>query len=319
MKAIIQQRYGGPDVLGLEEVDRPVPEAGEVLVRVRAASIFAGDVHVLHGRPRLMRLSTGLRRPKSPVPGMDLAGVVASVGPGVTRLQVGDEVFGWAAGSLAEYVRAPEDHLERKPARLTFLQAAALSEGGQTALQGLRDHGGVRAGSKVLVIGASGGVGTFAIQVAKALGATVTAVCSTANVAQARALGADAVVDYTQVDPLATDRTYDVIFQVAGTAKPWRLRRLLAPGGTLVLNSGDGRLNGIDRILLGKLAFIGSGRRLGVFVTNENAADLAVLRDLVDAGSVTPSIERTFLLDPAADAFRHLETGHARGKVVLAV
>lgn len=318
MKAIVQRRYGAPDVLALEEVERPAAGAGEVLVRVRASAIFAGDLHVLHGRPLAMRLATGLRRPKTAIPGLDLAGVVESVGPGVTRFQPGDEVFGWAAGSLAEYACVPEDHLASRPVRLTCEQAAAVPEAGMTALQGLRDQGRVGPGSSVMVIGASGGVGTFAIQVAKALGATVTAVCSTHNVEQARALGADAVIDYTREDPLASDRRYDVILQVAGTAKPWRLRRLLTPRGTLVLSSGDGRMNGIDRILLGKLAFLGSGRRLGVFVTAENAADLAALRDLVDAGHVTPVVERTYPLEAASDAFRHLESGHARGKVVLA-
>ena len=319
MKAIMQRRYGPPDVLGMEEAERPVPGAGEVLVRVMAASIFAGDLHVVRGRPLVMRFVTGLRRPKNPIPGLDAAGVVEAVGPGVTRLQAGDEVFGWASGALAGYACAAADRFEPKPSRLTFEQAAAVPEAGVTALQGLRDHGRVGPGSSVLVIGASGGVGTFAIQVAKALGATVTAVCSTRNVDQARALGADAVIDYTREDPLATDLRFDVIFQVAGTLKPWRLRRLLTPDGTLVLSSGDGRMNGIDRIVLGKVTYAFGRRRLGVFVTNENAADLATLRDLIDAGRVTPVIERTYPLAAAADAFRHLETGHATGKVVLAV
>lgn len=318
MKAIVQRSYGSPDTLTLEELERPVPAGGEVLVRVRAASIFAGDVHVLRGRPFLLRLASGLRRPKQPVPGIDLAGVVEAVGPGATRFGPGDEVFGWASGALAEYVAAPEDHLEPKPVRLSFEQAAAAPEAGMTALQGLRDQGQVGPGQSVLVIGASGGVGTFAIQIARALGATVTAVCSTANVEQARALGADRVIDYTRQDPLATDERFDVIFQVAGTAKPWRLRRLLTPGGRLVLSSGDGRLNGIDRILLGSLVFAVGSQQLGVFVTKENGADLAALRELLEAGSVTPVVDRTSSLEAAAEAFRYLEAGHARGKVVIA-
>ena len=319
MQAIVQHRYGAPDVLALGEVERPVPGHGEVLVRVRAAAIFAGDLHVVRGRPLVLRMSTGLRRPKNPIPGIDVAGTVEAVGAGVTRLHAGDEVFGWSAGTLAEYVCDAEDHFALAPAALTPEQAAAAPEAGMTALQGLRDKGGVGPGRSVMVIGASGGVGTFAIQVAKALGATVTAVCSTANVEQARALGADEVIDYTRTDPFAPGRRYDVIFQVAGTASPRRLRKLLTPDGTLVLNSGDGRLNGIDRILLGTLTFAVARQRLGIFVTKENGADLTALRDLMDAGSVVPAVDRTYPLARAADAFRYLEAGHARGKVVLTV
>ncbi len=319
MKAIVQRRYGPPGALALEDVQTPVPGPGEVLVRVRAASIFAGDLHVLRGRPRVMRMSTGLRRPKKAIPGMDLAGVVESVGPGVDRLRPGDEVFGWAPGTLAEYACGPADRFERKPDRLSFEQAAAAPEAGVTAIQGLRDHGRVAAGQSVMVIGASGGVGTFAIQVAKALGASVTAVCSTGNVEQARAIGADEVIDYTTNDPTATGRRYDVIFQVAGTAKPWRLRRLLNRDGALVLCSGDGRMSGIDRIALGTLTYAFASQRLGVFVTNEDRPGLVALRELIDAGAVTPVVERTFPLEAAADAFRQLEAGHARGKLVITV
>jgi NADPH:quinone reductase-like Zn-dependent oxidoreductase len=317
MKAIVQHRYGPPDVLALEDIASPAPGPGEVLVRVRAASIFAGDLHVVRGRPLVMRLATGLRRPKHPVPGVDLAGVVDAVGQNVTRLRVGDEVFGWAAGALAELVVVGEDHLEPKPAALSFEQAAAVPEAGMTALQGLRDGGRVQPGQSVLVIGASGGVGTFAVQVAKALGATVTAVCSTRNVEQARAIGADRVIDYTTCDPFAGDARYDVIFQVAGTVSPGRLRRLVTRDGTLVLSSGDGRLNGIDRILAGTLRFLAASQRLGVFVTKENHADLVTLRDLLEAGSVVPVIDRVYALEHAPAALRYLETGHARGKVVI--
>jgi NADPH:quinone reductase-like Zn-dependent oxidoreductase len=318
VKAIVQHRYGSPDLLELADVPCPEPAPGEVLVRVRAASIFAGDLHVIRGRPLVLRFATGLRRPRNPVPGIDLAGVVGGVGAGVTRFTPGDPVFGWAAGSLAECVAVPEDHLEPLPTGLTFEQAAAVPEAGMTALQALRDRGRVRPGQSVLVIGASGGVGTFAVQVAKVLGATVTAVCSTRNVEQARALGADQVVDYTAGDPFAGEARYDVIVQVAGTASPGRLRRLLTRDGTLVLSSGDGRLNGIDRIVRASLTFPFSSRRLGVFVTRENHADLATLRELLEAGSIRPVIDRTYPLAEAPAALRYLETGHARGKVVIA-
>jgi NADPH:quinone reductase-like Zn-dependent oxidoreductase len=317
VRAIIQRRYGPPEILTLEEIDRPVPGEGQVLVRVRAAAIFAGDIHMLRGRPILVRVAFGLRRPKNMIPGLDVAGIVEEIGPSVTRFRPGDEVMGWTTGALAEFACAAEDHFEPKPGRLTFEQAAAVPEAGMTALQGLRDQGRVAPGQAVLVIGASGGVGTFAVQVAKALGATVTAVCSTRNVEQARSIGADEVIDYTKTDPIAGGQRYDVIFQVAGTASPLRLRRLLGPRGTLVLGSGDGRLNGIDRIVLGKLAYRFVSQRLGVYVTNENHDDLAVLRELLEAGSVTPVIDRVYPLDAAAEAFRHLETGHARGKVVV--
>jgi NADPH:quinone reductase-like Zn-dependent oxidoreductase len=319
MKAIVHRRYGPPDVLRLEDVPRPVPGPGEVLVRVRAASVFAGDWHVVRGDPFFMRFATGLRRPRNPIPGIDFAGVVEGTGAGVTDLRTGDEVFGFTAGSLAELVCVPADHLAHPPKNLTPQQAAAVPEAGMTALQGLRDQGRVRAGQHVLVIGASGGVGTFAVQIAKALGAEVTGVCGPANLDLVRSIGADHVIDYTRTDVTTAGDRYDVILQLAGTASPRRLRRVLVPGGTLVLSSGQGRMAGVDRILAATLLNPFVRERLAVFVTKENGADLATLADMIASGQVRPVIDRTYPLADAAEAIRYLEAGHARGKVVIAV
>jgi NADPH:quinone reductase-like Zn-dependent oxidoreductase len=319
VKAIVQRRYGAPGVLTLEDLPEPEPGTGEVLVRVRAASIFAGDLYAVRGAPFFVRFATGLRRPRNPIPGIDLAGVVEATGPGVTDLRAGDEVFGFASGSLAELVCMPADHLVRRPQDLTFEQAAAVPEAGMTALQGLRDHGRVRAGQRVLVIGASGGVGTFAVQIAKALGAEVTGVCGPANLELVRSIGADHVLDYTRTDVTTAADRYDVILQLAGTASPRRLRRALAPGGTLVLSSGQGRIAGVDRILVATVLDPFVRERLAVFVTKENATDLGILADMIAAGQVRPVIDRTYPLAEAAEAFRYFEAGHARGKVVIVV
>jgi len=319
MKAIVHRRYGPPDLLMLEELPRPEPGPGEVLVRVRAASIFAGDVHVVRGAPFFVRFATGLRRPRNPIPGIDLAGVVEGSGPGVADLRTGDEVFGFASGSLAELVCVPADHVVRRPKNLTLEQAAAVPEAGMTALQGLRDQGRVRAGQRVLVIGASGGVGTFAVQIAKALGAEVTGVCGPANADLVRSIGADHVVDYTRTDVTTDAARYDVILQLAGTASPRRLRRALAPGGTLVLSDGQGRLAGVDRILMAVALNPFVRERLVVFETKENGKDLGILADMIAAGQVLPVIDRTYPLADAAEALRYLEAGHARGKVVITV
>jgi len=319
MKAIVHRRYGPPDLLRLEDLPKPEPGPGEVLVRVRAASVFAGDWHIVRGAPFLMRLATGLRRPRNLIPGIDLAGVVEGVGPGVTDLRSGEEVFGFASGSLAELVCVPADHLVRKPRNLTLEEAATVPEAGMTALQGLRDHGRVQAGQRVLVIGASGGVGTFAVQIAKALGAEVTGVCGPANVELVRSIGADHVIDYTRTDVTTPGERYDVILQLAGTASPGRLRRAIVPGGTLVLSSGDGRIAGLDRIVAASLLNPFVRERLAVFVTKENGADLATLSDMIQAGQVRPVIDRTYPLAEAGEALRYLEAGHARGKVVIAI
>jgi NADPH:quinone reductase-like Zn-dependent oxidoreductase len=319
MKAIVQRRYGPPEVLALEEMPRPEPGPDEVLVRVRAASVFAGDWHAVRGAPFFVRFVTGLRRPRNPVPGIDLAGVVESTGPAVTDLRAGDEVFGFATGSLAELVCVPADHLARLPRNLTFEQAAAVPEAGMTALQGLRDRGRVRAGQRVLVIGASGGVGTFAVQIAKALGAEVTGVCGPANLELVRSIGADHVIDYTRTDVTTLADRYDVILQVAGTASPRRLRRALVPGGTLVLSNGQGRVAGVDRILAATVLDPFVREHLAAFVTNENGTDLGILADMLAAGQVRPVVDRTYPLAETADALRYLEAGHARGKVVIAI
>lgn len=319
MRAVIHERYGPPDQLRVGELPTPVPGHGEVLVRVRAAAIFFGDWRIIRGQPLVVRFYTGLRRPKQPVPGIDAAGVVEAIGAGVTDLRVGDEVFGWAPGTLAEYACAPASQFVAKPETLSFQEAAAIPEAGMTALQGLRDAGAVSTGQRVLIIGASGGVGTFAVQVAAALGAHVTAVCSTRNVDLVRSLGADAVIDYTRDDLLARPDRFDVIFQGAGTASPRRLRRLLVPGGTLVLSNGQGRLAGIDRILTATVLDRFVPERLVVYLTRERREDLLALRDLVQSGAVRPVIDRSFSLEEAVEAFRYLEAGHTQGKVVVTV
>jgi NADPH:quinone reductase-like Zn-dependent oxidoreductase len=319
MRAVIHARYGPPASLTLGELPTPVPAAGEALIRVRAAAIFFGDHRVIRGRPFVLRFVTGLRRPKQPVPGLDVAGVVEAVGPDVTDLRPGDEVFGWAPGTLAEFACAPASQFVAKPASLTFEEAAAVPEAGMTALQGLRDAGRVVAGQHVLVIGASGGVGTFAVQVARSLGATVTAVCSTRNVELVRSIGADRVIDYTQVDLLAQPERYDVIYQGAGTDSPNRLRRLLTPTGTLVLSNGQGRLAGIDRVIGATILDPFVKQRLAVYVTREGRSDLLALRGLLEDGSIRPVIDRCYPLEQAREALAYLEAGHTQGKVVITV
>jgi NADPH:quinone reductase-like Zn-dependent oxidoreductase len=319
MQAIVQARYGSPDVLALRDIPRPAPGEGDVLVRVRAASIFFGDWRLIRGTPFVVRFATGLRRPRNAVPGLDVAGVVEAVGANVTRLRPGDEVFGWCAGAFAEFACAPEDHFEAMPSTLSFEEAAAVPEAALTALQGLRDQGRVGPGQRVLVIGASGGVGTFAVQIAKALGAEVTGVCSTRNLELVRSIGADHVIDYTIDDLTRRTERYDVIFQAAGTASPRRLRRLLTSSGTLVLSSGQGRFAGIDRIIAAMLLRPFVRQRMAVYVTNENHADLVTLKDLIEAGRIRPVIDRRFPLPETPDAVRYLEAGHTRGKVVITV
>ena len=319
MQAIVHRRYGPPALLAIEELPTPEPGPGEVRVRVRAASVFAGDVHVVRGTPYFVRLATGLRRPRNQVPGIDLAGIIDVVGPGVTSLQPGDEVFGFAAGSLAQLVCVPAGQLVRRPATLPLEEAATIPEAGITALQGLRDHGRVQPGQRVLVIGASGGVGTFAVQIAKALGAEVTGVCGPTNQDLVRSIGADHVVDYTKTDVTTSGERYDVILQLAGTAGPRRLRRALVSGGTLVLSNGEGRVAGVDRILAAVILNPFVRERLVVFETKENGADLATLAGMIEAGQVRPVIDRTYPLAEAGEALHYLEAGHARGKIILAV
>lgn len=323
MKAIVQDTYGSTDVLELREIDKPEIADDEVRVRVHAAGVDRGVWHLMTGLPYLLRIAGyGLRAPKTPVPGMDVAGVVEAVGKDVTRFQSGDEVFGIGKGSFAEYARAREDKLAPKPANLTFEQAAVVAISGLTALQGLRDHGQVEPGQKVLIVGASGGVGTFAVQLAKALGTEVTGVCSTSKVEMVRSIGADHVIDYTRADFAEGEQRYDLILDIGGNSSLARLRRALAPKGTLVIVGGEGGgrwLGGIDRQLRALLLSPFVGQKLGTFISKENHEDLIVLKELIEAGKVTPVIDRTFPLREAPKAIRYLAAGHARGKVVIAV
>jgi NADPH:quinone reductase-like Zn-dependent oxidoreductase len=320
MKAIVQDRYGPPEVLELREIERPVVGDGEILVRVRAASANPQDWHLMRASPFVIRATgNGLRAPKNPVRGTDAAGEVEAAGKHVMRLRPGDEVFGWCQGAFAEYVCADASHFVPKPAQLSFEAAAALPLAGCTALQGLRDAGAVEPGQEVLIVGAGGGVGTFAVEIAKALGCRVTGVCSTAKVDLVRSLGADHVIDYAREDFTRAERRYDVIFQLAGTASPAACRRALAPHGRLVLSSGEGRFAGIDRVVRALVSSPLVRQRLRPFLTKETTEDLVTLADLVESGKVTPVIDRTYPLSAVPEAIAYLEEGHARGKVVITV
>ncbi len=317
MKVIAQDKYGSPDVLELRDVDRPVPMDDEVLVRVHAAGVNALDWHVMRGSPFWARAMIGPRRPRTSFRGVDVAGRVEVVGKNVERLRPGDEVFGWCTGAFAEYACARESHFIRKPTNLTFEQAAAVPLAASTALQGLRDAGRVQPGQSVLIIGASGGVGTFAVQIAKAFGVEVTGVCSTRNVGFVRSIGADRVIDYTQEDFTRSGQRYDVIFQLAGTHSPSACLRALTPTGTLVLSSGAGVV--LDRMVKALVLSRFVSQRLVVLETVENNADLVVLKELIEAGKVTPVIDRSYELPQAPDAIRHVEDGHTQGKTVITV
>lgn len=323
MKAIVQDRYGSPDVLQLREIDTPVVGDGEALVRVQAAGVDQGVWHLMAGLPYLVRLAgVGLRAPKNRVPGTDVAGRVEAVGENVTRFRPGDEVFGTCRGSFAEYACARADRLAPKPASLGFEQAAAVPVSGYTALQGVRDRGKVRPGQRVLIIGAGGGVGTFAVQLAKEYGAEVTGVCSTTKTELVRSIGADRVVDYTRED-FADGRTrYDVILDIAGNRPLSHLRRALAREGTLVIVGGEGGgrwLGGIDRQLRAHLLSPFVRQKLGTWIATQRTEDLETLGELLEAGKLTPVVDRTFPLSEAAEAIRYLRDGRARGKVVITV
>jgi len=323
MQAIVHYEYGSADGLELKEIDKPEVGSSEILVRVRAAGLDRGVWHVMTGLPYPIRLAgTGLRAPKNPVLGMDVAGVVEAVGNDVRRFHVGDEVFGVAKGSYAEYAIAREDKLAPKPANLTFEQAAVVPTSGATALQAVRDKARIQSGQKVLIIGASGGVGTYAVQLAKALGAEVTGVCSTTKVDLVRSIGADHVVDYKREDFAETEHRYDVMLDIGGNSSLSHLRRALTPKGTLVITGGetDGRwLGGVDRQLRAMMLSPFVGQKLGTFVASVRAEDLIVLKELIEAGNVTPVIDRTFSLSEAAKAIHYLVEGHARGKIAIAV
>jgi NADPH:quinone reductase-like Zn-dependent oxidoreductase len=323
MKAIVREKYGSPDVLELKDVERPVIDDDSILVRVRAASINAYDWHMLRGSPYLVRMMAGLRKPKSSAMGMDVAGQVEAVGKNVTAFRPGDEVFGSRAGSLAEYVRGTEkSFLVPKPSGLTFEQAAAVPMAASTALQALR-KGEVKAGQHVLINGASGGVGTFAVQMAKALGAHVTAVCSTRNVEQARSLGADEVVDYTKEDFTRSGRRYDVILDVASSGSQQSRRRVLKSDGILVGVGSANSTGGTASIVAGLLKTAVLSRfgkqKMPFFLAKNNKEDFIVLTQMIEAGKVHPVLDRTYPLTQTAEAMRYLETGHARAKVVITV
>jgi NADPH:quinone reductase-like Zn-dependent oxidoreductase len=323
MKAIAYEAYGSADILEVKDVRKPDVEADQVLVRVRAASANPYDWHFMRGVPYIARTSMGLRKPKYSLLGTDVAGEVEAVGDAVTRFRPGDAVFGFVgSGSFAEYVSAPERLLALQPANLSFEQAATVPLAAVTALQGLRDAGQIQSGQKVLIVGASGGVGSFAVQIAKWYGADVTGVCSTRNLEMVRSIGADHVIDYTREDFTRTGQRYDLIFQLAGTASPSACRRALAPRGMLVLSSGDspGRIIGpVGRIIKAILISPFIGQTLRPFVAKPSSNDLEFLRGLIEAGRVAPVIDRTYPLTEAADAIRYIETGHARGKVVISV
>jgi NADPH:quinone reductase-like Zn-dependent oxidoreductase len=319
MKAIVQDRFGPPDVLELRETDQPEVGDDQVLVRVRAASVNPADWYLMAGVPYLARPQMGLRRPRTRL-GIDLAGVVEAVGGNVTRLRVGDEVFGPGGGALAEYAAVAADALVPKPANLSFEQAAAVPVAALTALQGLRDKGRVRPGQRVLVNGASGGVGTFAVQLAKSFGAEVTGVCSTRNLGLVGSLGADHVIDYTREDFTRGDRRYDLLLDVAGS-RPWAAcRRVLEPQATLVMvgaPKGSRLLGPLDHIVKVRLASLRASQKVAFFISKARHQDLVVLQELLAAGTVTPVVERTYPLPEAADALRYLGEGHARGKLVV--
>ena len=323
MTAIVQDAYGTlPEaVLRLAEVARPTIGDDEILVRVAAAGVDRGTWHVMTGLPYAMRLAGfGLRAPKAPNPGRGLAGTVVAVGKAVTEFKAGDEVYGTCDGSFAEYARAEASKLALKPANLTFARAAAVPISAPTALQAIRDKANVQPGQHMLIIGASGGVGSFAVQIAKAFGAEVTGVCSTAKIDLVRSLGADHVIDYTRDDFADGEHRYDVILDIAGNRRLSHLRRALAPRGTLVIVGGetDGRwLGGFDRSLRAVLWSPFVSQKLGMLASSENSKDLSVVRELIESGKVMPAIDRSYSLSDVPAAIRFMSEGHAQGKVVI--
>jgi NADPH:quinone reductase-like Zn-dependent oxidoreductase len=324
MQAVVQDTYSSADILEVREIAKPAPTDDEVLVRVHAAGVDPGVWHLMTGRPYLVRvMGYGLRKPKVGIRGRDVAGRVEVVGTNVAQVQAGAEVFGIGEGSFAEYVRARADKLAPKPANLSFEQAAAVPISALTALQALRDTGKVQPGQKVLIIGAAGGVGTFAVQLAKAFGAEVTGVCSTTKVDLVRSIGADRVIDYTREDFADGARHWDLIVDTAGRRSLSQLRRALTRRGTLVIVGGEGGgrwLGGFDRqILRAPLLSALVRQRLRPLVSKERRADLLVLKELIEAGKVTPVIDRTYPLSEVPEAIRYLEQEHARGKIVIRV
>jgi NADPH:quinone reductase-like Zn-dependent oxidoreductase len=317
MKAIVYRRYGSPDVLACEEIEKPTPGDDEVLIKVRAASVNPLDRHIMRGRPFPLRIAFGLRKPRIR-PGRDVAGQVEAVGRNVTRFKPGDEVFGACSGALAEYACTREKALVTKPNNVTFEQAASVPVAALTALQGLRDKGKIQPGQKVLINGAGGGVGTFAVQLAKSFGADVTGVCSTGKVDLVRSIGADRVIDYTQHDFTEGTQRYDLIFDLAATHSLSEYRRVLNPNGTFVLAGGPAKVRSIltlafDVLVLSRFV----SQNFVMFVAKLSKEDLTILRDLMAAGKLTPVIDRLYRLADVPEAIRYLEEGHARGKVVI--
>jgi NADPH:quinone reductase-like Zn-dependent oxidoreductase len=322
MKAMVYTHYGSPDRLQLEEVEKPEPQDDEVLVKVHAASVNAYDLHFLRADPFFLRfMGGGFLKPIHPILGADIAGRVEAVGRNVKQFQPGDEVFGQArhaCGGFAEYVCAPETAVALKPVHSSFAEAAAVPMAGFTALQGLRDYGQIRPGQKVLIHGASGGVGSFAVQIAKSFGAEVTAVCSSRQVDTARSLGADHVIDYTREDFTQSGQQYDLIFAANGNHSIFAYQRALAPSGTFVM-AGGAMAQVFQTMLLGPRLSKTGGKRLSTMMAKASQSDLGLIAELLEAGKVKPVIDRCFPLDETADALRYLEEGHARGKVVIKV
>ena len=319
MKAIVYEKYGPPEVLQLKEVEKPSPKDNEVLIKVHAASVNAADWHLLTADIFLVRLMTGLFKPKNQIPGLDIAGRVEAVGKNVSRFKLGDEVFGDIGhGSFAEYAIGNENQLALKPSNLSFDEAAAVPVAGLTALQGLRDSGKIQTGQKVLINGAAGGVGTFAVQTAKAFGAEVTAVCSTRNLEQARRLGADHVIDYTQEDFTKSGKQYDLILAANGYLSLAEYKLALTSKGVYVMAGGKSRQI-FDALLLGSWLSEKNGRRLGSISAHMDMQDLLTLKEMLEAGKIAPVIDKRFPLSQTAEAMRYLGTGHARGKVVITV
>ena len=321
MKAIVCTKYGAPDVLDLQEVEKPTPKDNEVLVKIHAASVNAGDWHLMRADPFLIRLMYGLRKPKIKILGSDAAGWVEAVGKNVKHFQPGDEVFGDISGcgfgAFAEYVSVPEDVFVLKPSKLTFEEAAAVPLAAVTALQGLRDKGEIQPGQRVLINGASGGVGTYAVQIAKAFGAEVTGVCSTSKVEMVRSIGADHVIDYTQEDFTRNGQQYDLILAVGGNRGLAEYKRALTPKGIYVMVGGSSTTQMFQAMLLGPLHSRKEGKQMGSMLAHPNQKDLSCVKELVDAGKVVPVIDRWYSFGEVPDAIRYLEAGHARGKVVI--
>ena len=321
MKAIIQTRYGSPDVLQFTDVDKPVAKDDEVLVHVHAAAINIGDWHLLRGMPYVVRLVVGLRRPRREVPGLDIAGQVEAVGANVLQFAPGDEVFGWCKGAFAEYACTAASNLLPTASNLTLEQSAAVGDSAFTALAAVRDQGKVQPGQRVLINGASGGVGTFAVQIAKAFGANVTGVCSAANLDMVRSIGADEVIDYRKDDFTQTQQRYDVMLDLVGSRSLSDCRSALTRRGTyVVVGVKDvGRWLGLGRQFKALLLSPFVRQRMRVFVVRHNHQDLAVLKELVEAGKLLPVIDRRYALNDVPEALRHQGEGHARGKSVIAL